>query len=380
MPNTEPSNALIITGMHRSGTSMTTRLLNLCGLHLGDRERLLRARPDNPAGFWENLDFVTLDDRILTSLGAGWDLPPTESVDPGQLEAFAPAARRCIESASAGATDLWGWKDPRCSLLLPFWTAHLGVPRVVVCLRHPLEVVASLSKRNGFSRHFALQLWLLYMQRLETDLAALPELEVLVTHYDALMRHPKRELRRLTRALGWSTSDEVLGEATATIRPDLRHHRSEPLPPDAPAGVEALYGRWCERAGPNLAAETQTDPDRVAEGLSQGEKRYAAGDYCAAVDAFRKVLRHDAGCLRARNNLACALWATGRQDDAIFEAVGALKSEPDDADATWNLGQFLHATGRTGEAAELLESYLQRHPGAREISAELQRWSTSRLA
>lgn len=380
MPNAEPSNALIITGMHRSGTSMTTRLLNLCGLHLGDRERLLRARPDNPAGFWENLDFVTLDDRILTSLGAGWDLPPTESVDPARLEAFAPAARRCIESASAGATDLWGWKDPRCSLLLPFWTAHLATPRVVVCLRHPLEVAASLSKRNGFSRQLGLKLWLAYQHRLEEDLAALPRVQALVTHYDALMRHPRRELQRLTRWLGWSTSDEVLKEATASIRADLRHHDAQPLPPDAPAGLEAMYERWCEKAGPNLTAEATADPDRIAEGLRQGERRYAAGDFSAAVDAFRKVLRLDAACLRARNNLACALWATGRQDDAIFEAVGALKSDPDDADATWNLSQFLHHIGRTGEAAELLENYLQRHPGAREVSAELQRWSTSRLA
>ncbi len=350
---------------------MTTRLLNLCGLHLGQTERLLEARPDNPAGFWENVDFVTLADRILASRGAGWDFPPATTIDPNQLLAYAPQAAQCIAGVQAGATDVWGWQDPRSSLLLPFWAAQLDQPRVVVCLRDPIEVAASLSRRNGISQALGLDLWHRYNERLEEDLAVL-DLDCIVTHYDTLLAEPKNELRRLTEWLGWDVPDATLHEATASIRPQLRNHErgAESLSPE----VRDLYQRLCRRAGPNLPWIESADPTRLEQWIACGERRYTAGDYAAAVEIFRQVLQQDESRARARNNLACALWESGMRDDAVFEAVKALKNAPDDVDSIWNLSQFLHACGRTDEAAELVDSYLQRHPGAVELAAERSSW------
>ena len=48
-----------ILGMHRSGTSLCTRLANLLGMELG--EPLQPAGPDNPKGFWENRLFQNLN-------------------------------------------------------------------------------------------------------------------------------------------------------------------------------------------------------------------------------------------------------------------------------------------------------------------------------
>ena len=46
--------ALVVTGMHRSGTSALTRILHLaCGADLPTD--LMPPRPDNVAGFWEPL-------------------------------------------------------------------------------------------------------------------------------------------------------------------------------------------------------------------------------------------------------------------------------------------------------------------------------------
>jgi len=355
---------------------MTTRLLNLCGLHLGSPERLLGARPDNPAGFWENVDFVTLADRILTSRGAGWDLPPAESVDPDQLLAYVPQALRCLETVEAGATDLWGWKDPRSSLLLPFWAAQLDRPRVVVCLRDPVEVAASLSRRNGFSPAFGLDLWRRYGERLEADLTRLG-IEHIVTHYDALMTHPRRELRRLTVWLGWEAPEATIAEAAASIRGQLRHHRAARQAGPLPAAVSALYGRLRAAAGPNVPGAVVVGAEQLEQWIACGEKRYTAGDFAAAVEIFRQVLDQDEGHARARNNLACALWESGRHDDAVFEAVSALKHAPDDADAVWNLSQFLHASGRAADAAELVGSYLQRHPDSPRLADALEAWTTA---
>ena len=58
-----------ITGMHRSGTSMIARILNLCGLYLGPQDKMMPPKPDNPQGFWENIDLAVLNENILMHLG-----------------------------------------------------------------------------------------------------------------------------------------------------------------------------------------------------------------------------------------------------------------------------------------------------------------------
>src|SRR5690606_8643191 len=65
---------LVIAGMHRSGTSMASEVLHASGVNLG--ERLMPAKEgNNSRGFFENLDFVELHERILQSQGVvrfGW--------------------------------------------------------------------------------------------------------------------------------------------------------------------------------------------------------------------------------------------------------------------------------------------------------------------
>lgn len=349
---------------------MATRLLHLCGLHLGDPQRLLAARPDNPQGFWENLDFVTLDDRILARMGCAWDLPPENSIDPSTCASlvgeFRNAAEACAASAARGAANgAWGWKDPRGSLLIPFWRALLPSLKVVVCLRDPQEVAASLSKRNGFSGQLGLHLWARYNDHLERDLRAVPDLQYAVTHYESLLADPQRELRRLIDWLQWPVSEETIEVACASIQPELRHHRRGTAPGTVGATTAApLYDRWCEQAGPVYAALRSRGRDDLATLNEQGEACFAAGDFHAAAQKFRELLRRDAGSVRGRNNLACALWQSGCRDEAVSELAQALRFDPDDADATWNLGQFLRDLGREKDTLRLFESFLDRHPEA----------------
>lgn len=67
---------IVVAGMHRSGTSLVARTLNLLGADLGPSSSLLPAAPDNPSGFWEHRDVKELNDRLLASLGGTWDAPP----------------------------------------------------------------------------------------------------------------------------------------------------------------------------------------------------------------------------------------------------------------------------------------------------------------
>ncbi|NJK60916.1 MAG: hypothetical protein HC918_12650, partial [Oscillatoriales cyanobacterium SM2_1_8] len=56
---------LVVAGMHRSGTSLTASLLQTLGTHLG--QTLVAADRHNPKGYFEDLDFVTLQRQMLTA-------------------------------------------------------------------------------------------------------------------------------------------------------------------------------------------------------------------------------------------------------------------------------------------------------------------------
>ena len=71
-------NCLLVVGMHRSGTSALTRVINLHGAFLG--RELLPPAPENESGFWENRAIFALHERWLAELGRSWydsrPLPP----------------------------------------------------------------------------------------------------------------------------------------------------------------------------------------------------------------------------------------------------------------------------------------------------------------
>jgi hypothetical protein len=135
---------LCITGMHRSGTSMVARLLNVCGLDLGPEADLLPPAFDNPAGFWESAGFVRLSDALLRAWGGSWGRPPaTAGPPPGGLRDRALA----LVGRFAGRGP-WGWKDPRCCLALPFWRGLVPGLRVLVCVRHAAAAARSLAARG----------------------------------------------------------------------------------------------------------------------------------------------------------------------------------------------------------------------------------------
>ncbi|HUS48990.1 MAG TPA: hypothetical protein VMZ91_02395, partial [Candidatus Paceibacterota bacterium] len=74
------TNFVIITGMHRSGTSYLSRALNLCGVNLGPKSDFydteLNPKFGNPRGHWENNKIVDLNEKILKiNGGTWWDVP-----------------------------------------------------------------------------------------------------------------------------------------------------------------------------------------------------------------------------------------------------------------------------------------------------------------
>ncbi len=63
--------AVIVLGMHRSGTSALAGMLSMLGVQFGDS--LMAPQADNSKGFWEHRDIVGLNDRILAAFDSSWD-------------------------------------------------------------------------------------------------------------------------------------------------------------------------------------------------------------------------------------------------------------------------------------------------------------------
>src|SRR5258708_29220538 len=257
-----------IAGMHRSGTSMVARALNLCGMYLGPEEDVLRTAPDNPEGWWEKYGFVVLNGSIVAKFGGAWDLPPDLpkhwEMNPEILACYLQAAG-LIEEFSGH--KFWGWKDPRNSLTIDFWQRLLPGLKVIVCLRNPLEVAKSLSRPGYASREFGLNLWYAYNQRL---IYSVPAEIRLVTHFDAFWENPRAELVRMLRFLGTSPSEAQLESAVASFHMELRHNRYTLLDlTDGQPRSELidLYQRLCLEAGPMFVRLTQAESSRSGSAL-----------------------------------------------------------------------------------------------------------------
>ena len=224
--------AVAITGMHRSGTSMVARILSECGVYIGEREHLVPATSANPEGHFEHVDFLRVNKAVLAKLLGSWKAPPHRLAwlvlgrRLAPLRDEASVLVRRMERSSP-----WAWKDPRTSLTLPFWLPLLPDLRVIVCVRNPLAVARSLEARDGLSTRAALKLWEAHNREV---FRAAPPGRILVTHYEAYFEDPEREIRRLANRLKLRASPRAIESAAATVRPDLWRQRptdDESLPP-----------------------------------------------------------------------------------------------------------------------------------------------------
>jgi len=153
---------VVILGMHRSGTSTVTRLVNMMGAFAGDEAELIGANAENPKGFWERRDVIELNDALLAHYGCSWfDLEKWPYVT-AHAETFpTPAMSQQADTilTRMNTHPHWVMKDPRLCQTLGFWLPRLDAPCIIAVHRDPLEIALSLHTRNGFALHHGLLLW-----------------------------------------------------------------------------------------------------------------------------------------------------------------------------------------------------------------------------
>jgi hypothetical protein len=169
------SQTLIITGMHRSGTSLVASLLQTAGVDIGSR--LMPPAAHNVRGYFEDTDLYHLSRQLLAACCPA-DLPGFHEigwVDGGEIdldkaEAFREAARQLIARRRDLGSAIWGWKDPRTVMLLDFWDELIPAARYLFVYRRGWVSAASFAESlptifQGHA-HWPIAIWKQYNERL----------------------------------------------------------------------------------------------------------------------------------------------------------------------------------------------------------------------
>lgn len=273
--STYQNSPILICGMHRSGTSLFAQALSICGLYLGEEEDLLQSTPqENPAGFWEYEDIIQFADKLLDKLGGSWDdtSPFNNSswLEEIDLSKEQKKANKILNPL-VNSGKRWGWKDPRATVMLPFWRSIFPEMQVMICLRNPIEVAFSLSKRERTHVDYeqGLELWLKYYDILNRDIN---DTKFIVTHYKAMVFEPQKELQRVCGFFGFEPTEEMLQKAIESIDSDFyRGVVPEDMLTDdhnLPEGLIETYQKLTNQAGDNFKS--------VKDSLSKRKDTYKA--------------------------------------------------------------------------------------------------------
>lgn len=217
---------VIVVGMHRSGTSAITRGLKALGVELGER-----LWPPNEAvnakGFWEDMDINGLNVEMMKSLQSDWHfLSPIKQPQINKLieQGFLSRATTLLR-AKVGDSIRYGFKDPRVAKLLPFWqnvVEECGYDvNYLLTTRHPLSVVKSISRRDGFDAEKCYLLWLVHVLEM---LEATKGCARVLVDFDRLMENPERELKRVAAAFSLTLDPAGMADyGSDFLEESLRH-------------------------------------------------------------------------------------------------------------------------------------------------------------
>lgn len=269
---------IIIIGMHRSGTSMISRILEELGLFMGKKK-------DKNHEAWF---FKKLNDWLLTQSGGAWDHPEpiqrllsntevrelvVDYIDyimrTPHIVSYLGWANYLRYRDLAKLDIPWGWKDPRNTFTLPIWLDLFPDAKVIHIYRHGVDVANSLRvrqpsqlqqflprakslhkrrkrlhlyllhpKHGGFVGDFHLRhafpleegfaLWETYCKQARTYVRQLGN-RAMEIKYEEFLVEPSRILESLIDFCGLATTDAVITGVTRKVEKDRAYaYRNEP--------------------------------------------------------------------------------------------------------------------------------------------------------
>lgn len=223
---------VLVLGMHRSGTSALSGVLAKLGCDLPATE--MPAANSNEKGFFESGRIYEMHEELLASLGIEWsDWQPLHAgwFRSHRAAEFHGRALGALE-AEFGNSRLFVLKDPRICRLLPLWTGVLkdfGCDLAIVHIhRNPLDVAASLEKRNRIPVAEGMLIWLRHV--IDAEAASRGRARCF-TSYPRMLANWPRETAKIEDQLGLVLPRRSLATTRAVnefLTRDLQHFAHAP--------------------------------------------------------------------------------------------------------------------------------------------------------
>jgi O-antigen biosynthesis protein len=251
--------AVVIAGMHRSGTSLLASICQGAGLDIG--EHLMGAYQGNEAGHFEDLDFHHWHERLFEANGLGSEgfIAGGRITVPDELRHEAEELVRTRREAGGP----WGWKNPRTTLVLPFWKALIPEAVFLGVVRPPWEVIDSLFRRGDkifrANPPFALDVWSHYNEALAAFAHRHPD-RTLTCELAQVVTKPGEVISQLRERFGIPLDDPPERLRPEMLRTDVPPAMAGAIRRAAPA-ILRLYqdlramagGEPCEEENPDKA-------------------------------------------------------------------------------------------------------------------------------
>ena len=263
--------AVIVLGMHRSGTSTTSGILSKLGLELG--KSLMDGNESNPKGFFENYRIMLFNESLLHFLNVNWHNTQVledmwwERKDLGPKMAQLKAL--ILDDYSKEGTLLF--KDPRLCILLPLYLQVLKelniVPGFLITIRDPCAIAKSLRKRDHFSHHKSFRIWMDHMLRCEKFTREYPRLFV---DYSEVLGQPMNVLHRVVKklSLDYPITGGLEDQVRNFVEPTLDHSSvNGQIPWDPDFDTESVYILFKELTTNNFNDHIREKFDKYYEGF-----------------------------------------------------------------------------------------------------------------
>lgn len=248
---------ICVAGMPYSGMSSVGLALSALGVDLGPESEL----PPEAAYADRSRDarFTRINDAVLEAAGAAWNSPPESNGSWAGRAELEPIKREAKTLCDALAlAEPWGWLDPANTLTLPFWRDLFPDVRVLLCVRHPLELARALEADGAASAAEALELWRSYYGVVDTL-----EDRYVATDLARYAEDAQAELERVAQELQLSPSPADVRHALGTIKglagSGVRAEK------ELPAEVRLLYARLLEASTSHHLGRAGSIPEQKLE-------------------------------------------------------------------------------------------------------------------
>jgi len=203
-----------ISGMHRSGTSLLSNYLKICGLNLNGK--LLDGDSGNIRGYFENEEVISIHREIIEKNNSHEFL----RVFPDNYLLHENTLNRVsvfLDNLEEFSVDHFAWKDPRSCLFLEYWEKSIEKRGEkfynIFIVRDPEEVIDSLIRRNTDSiirekPYCGLTSWIKYNEEIVKFYKKNVSSSIVV-HLDEFLDQPNSVVSLINNKFGLKLDDNV---------------------------------------------------------------------------------------------------------------------------------------------------------------------------